>query len=126
MTQWESGRESGLLDDIIAGRKIIEGRLNKGKFSQYKIGDTVSLRRDIRGKDGVLRDGNPNEALVQVVAVRTYPDFITMVTKEGFTKVIPNAKNAQAAADEYNKFYSLSDQQAYGVLAIEIVYLPNA
>ena len=28
MTTWESGRESSLLDDIIAGRKTIEGRLN--------------------------------------------------------------------------------------------------
>ena len=122
MSTWESGRESGLLDDIIAGRKTIEGRLNKGKFAEYKVGDKVSLRRDIRGHDGLLRDGEPNAAVVEVAAIRLYSDFITMVTEEGFQNVIPNAKNAQAAADEYNKFYTFDDQQTYGVLAIEISY----
>lgn len=58
MTTWYSGRESGLLDDIIAGRKTIEGRLNKGKFAKYKAGDMVSLRRDIRGENGILRDSS--------------------------------------------------------------------
>lgn len=126
MSMWQSGRESGLLDDIIAGRKTIEGRLNKGKFADYKVGDTVSLRRDIRGDDGVLRDGEPNAATVTITAIRKYPDFISMVTSEGFTNVIPNAKNAQAAADEYNRFYTALDQQTYGVLAIEINYLSPA
>jgi ASC-1-like (ASCH) protein len=45
-----------------------------------------------------------------------------MVTREGFKNVIPSAVNAQAAADEYNKFYSAEDQKHYGVLAIEIIY----
>jgi ASC-1-like (ASCH) protein len=120
MATWESGRESTLLDDIIAGRKTIEGRLNKGKFADYNVGDTVSLRRDIRGDDGILRDGEPDAARVTIVAIRNYPDFVTMVTNEGFKQVIPNAASAQEAADEYNKYYSLEDQKRYGVLAIEV------
>ena len=59
MKTWESGRESGLLDEIIAGRKTIEGRLNRGKFAEYQPGDQVWLRRDYRDKQGVLRDGEP-------------------------------------------------------------------
>ena len=120
MAHWESGRESALLDDIIAGRKTIEGRLNKGKFADYAVGDTVSLRRDIRGEDGVLRDGESNAATVEVVAIRHYPDFLSMVSKEGFTKVIPLARSAQEAADEYNKYYSAEDQKTFGVLAIQV------
>lgn len=120
MAQWESGRESSLLDDIIAGRKTIEGRLNKGKFAEYAVGDTVSLRRDIRGDDGVLRDGTPDAAVVEVVAIRTYPDFLSMVTAEGFLNVIPSAASAQEAADEYNKYYPAEDQGRYGVLAIQV------
>ena len=54
MKVWESGRESSLLDDIIAGRKIIEGRLNRGKFAKYSVGDIVSLRRDHRDNRGIL------------------------------------------------------------------------
>ena len=34
ITRWDSGRESELLDHIIAGRKTIEGRLNRSKFAQ--------------------------------------------------------------------------------------------
>jgi len=114
MTVWSSGRESRLLDDIIAGRKTIEGRLNRDKFAQYKAGDIVFLRRDKRG------DGEPDAARVEVIAVRHYPNFISMVTNEGYEKVIPFAKSAQEAADEYNKYYSATDQAQYGVLAVEV------
>lgn len=120
MTIWDSGRESGLLDDIIAGRKTIEGRLNRGKFADYSVGDTVSLRRDIRGSDSILRNGEPGAAQVEIIAIRTYRSFLGMVKTEGFTNVIPSAKTAQEAADEYNKYYSAADQAQYGVLAIEI------
>lgn len=120
MAHWESGRESGLLDDIIAGRKTIEGRLNKGKFADYKVGDTISLRRDIRDATGVLRDGRPGAAQVQILAIRKYASFFSMVSEEGYKSVIPSATSPKAAADEYNKFYTAEDQRAYGVLAIEI------
>lgn len=120
MTHWESGRESGLLDAILDGRKTIEGRLNKGKFADYKVGDTVSLRRDIRDSSGVLHDGEPDAARIEVVAIRHYADFLSMVTAEGFKTVIPYADTAEEAADEYNKFYSAQDQSHYGVLAIQV------
>jgi len=120
---WHSGRESMLLDDIIAGRKTIEGRLNRGKFAHYQVGDIVELRRDIRGADGVLRDGERAEARVEVVAVRHYDSFIHMVAAEGYTRVIPSAANAGQAADEYNKYYPAEDQAQYGILAIEVKLL---
>ena len=39
MKTWHSGRESQLLDEMIAGRKTIEGRLNREKFADYAVGD---------------------------------------------------------------------------------------
>ncbi len=120
MTTWESGRESALLDEIIAGRKTVEGRLKKGKFAEYKLGDIVKLRRDIRDENGVLHDGEPDAVRVKIMAVREYSDFLTMVEQEGFEKVIPLATTAKEAADEYNKYYSAVDQAKYGVLAVEI------
>jgi len=126
LTTWQSGRESKLLDDIIAGRKTIEGRLNKGKFAQYQVGETVSLRRDHRDEDGMLHDGEPDAARVEITAIRRYGSFLEMVTEEGYEKVIPGAHSPQEAANEYNKFYSAEDQAKYGVLAIEVHYLaPN-
>ena len=120
MATWESGRETGLLDDILAGRKTIEGRLKKGKFAEYRVGDYVSLRRDFRDKYGVLHDGPAAAAKVQVVAIRRYSSFLRMVEAEGFKKVIPSAASSKEEADEYNKYYSADDQARYGVLAIEV------
>lgn len=126
MTNHHSGRESHLLDDIIAGRKTIEGRLNKGKFANYKIGDTVWLRRDIRDENGILHDGQPKQALVEIIDIRDYHSFLDLTTNEGFQKVIPGAKSNEQAAAEYNKYYSAADQAKYGVLAIEIKLIdPN-
>ena len=118
MTTWESGRESGLLDDIIAGRKTIEGRLNRGKFAEYQPGDQVWLRRDYRDENGTLQDGEPRQALVEVTAIRHYKTSLNMVTAEGFQKVIPHAATAEQAAAEYDKYYSAEDQAKYGVLAV--------
>jgi len=123
MTTWESGRESGLLDDIIAGRKTIEGRLNRSKFAEYCVGDHVSLRRDHRDEQGTLHDGEPGAATVEITAVRHYDSFFDMVSAEGYQRVIPSAGSPQEAADEYNRFYSAEDQSKYGVLAIEIKFL---
>lgn len=120
MTTWQSGRESDLLDDIIAGRKTIEGRLNRGKFAQYQVGDFVSLRRDIRDQHGILHDGRPDAALVKITAIRHYNTFLDLTTAEGYEKVIPHAHSTQQAADEYNKYYSAEDQASYGVLAVEV------
>lgn len=120
---WQAGRESHLLDDIIAGRKTIEGRLNRGKFAEYRVGDVVSLRRDWRDDEGVLHDGEPNAARVRIVAIRHYTTFAEMIEAEGYMRVIPSAHSAKEAADEYNTYYSLEDQKTYGVLAIEIVIL---
>ena len=123
MTEWESGRESELLDVIIAGRKTIEGRLNRDKFAKYRVGDVIKIRRDYRGADGVLRDGEPDAARVQIVAIRHYDTFFDMVGAEGFARVIPRATTIEEAASEYNRYYSAGDQAHYGVLAIEIVVI---
>lgn len=124
MTTWESGRESALLDDIIVGRKTIEGRLNRGKFAQYQVGDVVRLRRDVRNAQGELEDGLADAARVDVMAIRHYATFIELMRGEGYQHVIPSATSAEQAADEYDKYYTLADQQRYGVLAIEIAIKP--
>lgn len=123
---WQAGRESGSLDDIIAGRKTIEGRLNRGKFAEYQVGDTVSLRRDIRDEHGVLHDGELDAAQVEVVAIRHYRSFLELVQAEGCYRVIPSATSAEAAAAEYDKCYSPEEQAHYGVLAVEVKMLSGA
>lgn len=123
MNTWESGRESNLLDDIIAGRKTIEGRLNKGKFAEYKIGDQIWLRRDYRDENGMLHDGEPHVALVEITDIIHYKSFLEMASTEDFKTIIPYANSARQTADEYNKYYTAADQAGFGVLAIKIKFL---
>lgn len=124
-TVWESGRESAILDEIISGRKTIEGRLNRSKLAEYQVGDIVSLRRDYRDENGTLQDGEPGAARVTITAISNYETFLTMVTAEGYEKVIPSAHSAQEAVEVYDKYYSQEDQARFGVLAIEVRYEPN-
>jgi ASC-1-like (ASCH) protein len=123
---YTSGRESGLLDDIIAGRKTVEGRLNKGKFKLYKTGDIILLRRDYRDEQGRLQDGGTIDAKVIVVSVKKYESFYEMAKTEGYKKLIPSAKSITETAEEYNKYYSSEDQAKYGVLAIRIQLIIDA
>ena len=125
MNIWESGRESTLLDDIIAGRKTVEGRLNRGKFAQYQVDDVIKLRRDVRSKDGVLQDGEPDKARVKIVAIHHYPDFLSLCQNEGYERVIPSASSVEEAAAVYDKYYSPEEQTQDGVLAIEVKFLPR-
>lgn len=120
MAVWQSGRESTLLDAIIDGRKTIEGKLNRGKFSDYKPGDIVELRRDWRDENGVLHDGEPGAARVEVVDVRRYETFLAMCQQENFRTIIPSATSAETAAEVYNRYYSSKEQKEYGILAIEV------
>lgn len=125
MAIWESGRESGLLDDIIAGRKTIEGRLNRDKFARYQPGDRVWLRRDYRDDAGTLQNGEQKQAIVEVVAIRKYASSLEMVTAEGYERVMPDASSPTDAAAGYDKYYSSEDQAKYGVLAIEFAVIPR-
>ncbi len=125
MKIWESGRESNLLDDIIAGRKTIEGRLNRRKFAEYSVGDIVSLRRDYRDAEGILRDGESHAAQVKVVAIRRYEKFIDMAKSENYKSVIPSANSPEEAAAIYDNYYSSEDQNEYGVLAIEVEHVAD-
>lgn len=116
---YESGRESSYIDDIAAGLKTYEGRLNRGKFADYKPGDFVWLRRD-KCVDGKLVDGEPKQLLVSIISIAKYPTFREMLAEIGFEKVIPRARDLDAAVAEYSRIYSPEDEASNGVLAIEI------
>lgn len=48
-----------------------------------------------------------------------------MVESENYKSVIPSANSAEEAAEIYDRYYSLEDQNKYGVLAIEIEYITD-
>lgn len=124
MHVWISGRESQHIDDIIAGKKTVEGRLARGKFAHYAPGDIVELRRDFRDESGNLQEGEPNQARVRIVAIHRYVSFSEMLEREGIANVLPRAKSMKEAIVEYQKYYSNNEQAEYGVLGIVIELVP--
>ena len=114
MAIYESGRRSDLLDDIIAGHKTVEGRLNRGKFSSYRTGDYVWLGRDT--SEGRL----PRQQLVKILGVTPYDSFREMLADIGYETVIPRAQSIDEALMDYQRFYTSNEEQQYGVLAIHI------
>lgn len=125
MATYESGRESYILDDILEGKKTVEGRLDRGKFHDYQVGDTIWLRRDYRDEYGQLHDGEARQACVEIVAIRHYRTFAEMIEAEGYRTVVPGAESPEAALAVYSSYYSTDDQLEHGVLAIEIALVNN-
>jgi len=91
---------------ILNGSKTIEGRLNKGKFLDIKIGDTLKIN---------------NNAEFIVVAKNIYSSFKDMITVEGLKNVTPDVDNIDEAVAVYYKFYAKEDEQKYGVVGIKII-----
>lgn len=87
------------------GTKKVEGRLNKSKFAQMKIGDEILLNEEIR---------------LEITNKTIYKTFRDMITFEGVKNVIPDAKSVDEAESVYYKFYSKEDEANFGVVAIEV------
>jgi ASC-1-like (ASCH) protein len=122
MKTHEAGRESSLLSDIKTGRKTVEGRLARGKFLEFKVGDTIRLREDFY-RDGQLITSIPDRARTEVTKVEKYESFEEMLEDVGFEKVIPRAGSVKVALEECRKFYGVDDEAKYGVLAIHFKLL---
>ena len=61
---------------IINGQKIVEGRLNKGKFASIQKGDILVL--------------TPENIEFEVIEKNIYKSFMEMIESEGVENVIPN------------------------------------
>ncbi len=91
---------------ILSGVKTVEGRLNKGKFADIKIGDIIEIE--------------PEKIQFKIVEKNFYSDFKSMIEAEGLKNVIPDKNNVDAAVDVYYQFYTKEQEKEFGVLAIKI------
>jgi len=96
---------------ILNGKKIVEGRLNKGRFSDIEIGDVLELE--------------PEKIKFEVIEKNIYKSFKEMIEKEGIENVIPDKNNINDAVDVYYKFYTKEQEDEFGVVAIKIKRLES-
>lgn len=113
------GFESSVFWSILEGKKTIEGRLAKGKFLSFTVGDKILLREDI-WEDGKIVNSRNTGKVASILAVKQYVSFEEMLKSEGLENVLPSAQSLQDALKIYRQFYSKNDEDKYGVVALKI------
>ncbi len=96
------------LKKILSGSKVIEGRLYDEKRRRISIGDCIILRSESTNR----------EIYVYVKYLRVYPSFKNMILAEGLNRVLPGIRSIDEGIKVYYKYYSRSDEERYGVVAI--------
>ena len=121
----ESGKATPYIEDMLSGKKTVEGRLARGKFLNFHVGDIVNVREDLYEND-VEVGTIPNRMMVKITKVDAFPTFDAMLKAIGYVSAIPRAMSHEEALAEYHKHYRSEDEQEYGVLAIHFKVLAKA
>ena len=96
---------------IKEGKKKIEGRLNKSKFSTFKKGDELKI----------IDSSNDNNIIsAKIKKIKKYISFEEYLSQEGLKRTLPGIKTIENGVNIYHKFYSKEQENEYGVLAIYI------
>ena len=92
-------------DEVRAGRKDVEGRVNRGVASEVQTGDVLALSR-VRRK---------------VLAVHHFDGFKNMLQSLGFQRAVPGASSLQNAVRTYHSFrHYAALAREHGVIAFEL------
>jgi len=93
---------------IKSGEKTIEGRLNKGAFSELCKGDIIKWK-------------NENQIIkTKIISIHHHQNFEKMLRTHKLKNVLPGIKTYRDGVKVYHTFFSHSDIKKYGVLAIKI------
>ncbi len=100
-------------ENIVNGKKIIEGRLYDEKRKKIGIGDCIIFKP--------VGHMTRNTLLYTVVlGLRHYNSFREMLEKEGIERVLPGVYDLNEGVEVYREYYSVEDEKKYGVIAIEL------
>lgn len=101
---------------IVLGWKNIECRKNHGRFKEMKIGDIIQF---------VNNDFLPRTISVLIVRKKEYSNFKDCLITENLHKILPGMDkyNLNTALSVYRKYYTIEDEEKYGVIAIEFELL---
>ena len=90
------------------GKKIVEGRLNKGNFQGLKKGDIIHWMN----LDKIIK--------TKIISIHHHKDFEKMLKTHCLYNVLPGIRTYKDGVKVYHKFFSPSDVKKYGVLAIKL------
>lgn len=107
---YKNHRQEPYFTYVKNGVKTIEGRLQKGLYSELKPGDHIL----------VYKQDESEYVEVVVLDVRRYRSFAEMLDNENIQKILPDVQTNEAGVMAYRKFYSVEKEVEFGVLAIEV------
>ncbi len=98
---------------ILLGLKTVEGRKNKGRFKDMKIGDIVKWTND---------DFMPRSVLTEITGKAEYPTFREYLEKEGLDKCLPGMEKfgIDHGLSVYFKYFTKEEEKEFGVVSIKI------
>ncbi len=96
---------------ISLGLKTVEGRKNKGRFREMKVGDIVRWENN----DFAFRSVN-----TRITRKAEYSTFKEYLETEGLYKCLPGILNLEIGLSVYYKYFTKEDEKEFGVVAIEI------
>jgi len=96
---------------ISLGLKTVEGRKNKGKFKDMKVGDIIKWTND---------DFKHRNVLTKVVGKEVYETFAEYLESEGLDKCLPGIPTLEHGLSVYFKYFTKEDEAEFGVVAIKL------
>lgn len=103
--------QSVYFDKVKSGEKIYEIRLNDEKRQKIKIGDTIILKREPKLEEFIN---------VVVMDLLYFSSFEEMANTLPLEKVGFKTETVQEVVDVYHQFYSIENENKYGVVAIKV------
>jgi ASC-1-like (ASCH) protein len=93
--------------------KTVEGRLNKGKFAEFKVGDFIIFKNDNK------------QVKTKIKYIHNYNSFKSYLETEGINKCLPGINTIDEGVKVYRKFYSKDDEKTYKIVAIGILLIQS-
>jgi ASC-1-like (ASCH) protein len=98
---------------ILLGLKTVEGRKNKGRFKEMKVGDIVEWTNDNFMQRSIL---------IRITGKAEYSTFREYLETEGLDKCLPGMEKfgIDQGLSVYFKYYTKEDEKEFGVVAIRM------
>lgn len=101
---------------IKKGEKSIEGRLNKGEFSQMNKGDIIEWFNNELNKNGTKKRPFKTE----IIDIKKYKTFEEYLKKEKLKNTLPGVNRINNGLEIYYKYFTKEDEKKYGILSIKM------
>ena len=96
---------------ISLGLKTVEGRKNKGKFKEMKVGDIIQWTND---------DFDNRTVLTKLIKKVEYDTFADYLNNEGLENCLPGMPSLEHGLSVYFKYFTKEDEKEFGVIAIHL------